>query len=168
VRLQLPEPALIVLVGAAGAGKSTLAERLFPAADVLSSDAYRALVAGDASDQRVTRVAFSILHRELVKRMTARRTTIVDATNVTAYARRSLVRRAAAVGVPAVGIVLHLPPALVLARNATRPGRIVPEAVVRRQIDGLDRSLRRGLEADGFAALHVLRSAAQVDELQLG
>jgi predicted kinase len=168
VRLVLPDPALVVLIGAAGSGKSTLAERLFEPSDVLSSDAYRALVAGDAGDQRVTRVAFSILHRELAKRMAARRTTIIDATNVTTYARRSLVRRAAAADVAAVAIALQLPPALVLARNATRTGRIVPEAVVRRQIDALDRSLRRGLEADGFTALRVLRSAAEVDQLELG
>jgi protein phosphatase len=168
VRLEHPEPALIVLIGAAGSGKSTLAARLFAPTDVLSSDAYRALVAGDASDQKVTRVAFSILHRELGRRMAARRTTIVDATNVTTYGRRSLVRRAAAAAVPAVAIVLHLPPALVLARNATREGRIVPEAVVRRQVDELERSLRRGLDSDGFAAIHVLRSAAAVDELEVG
>lgn len=166
MRLALPDPSLVVLIGAAGAGKSTLAARLFQPADILSSDAYRALVAGDASDQRVTRVAFSILHRELARRLGAGRLTVVDATNVQTHARRSLVRRATAAGVPAFAIALNLPPALVLARNATRTGRIVPEAAVRRQIEDLDRSLRRGLEADGFAAVHVLRSVADVDALE--
>jgi predicted kinase len=123
VRIAIPEPALVVFVGAAGAGKSTLAARLFGAGEVLSSDAFRAVVGEDEADQRVTRVAYSILHRELGKRLAARRTTVVDATNVTAYARRGLVRRASSAGMPAVAIVLHLPPTLVLARNATRPGR---------------------------------------------
>ena len=166
--IELPEPCLVVLVGAAGAGKSTLAARLFAPDLVLSSDAHRALVTGDEADQAATRTAFAILHRQLSRRMAARRTTVVDATNVTSFARRSLVRRASAHGVPAVAIVLDLAPTLVLARNATRRGRIVPEEAVRRQLADLARSLRRGnLEADGFAAVHHLRTAADLDSIRL-
>ena len=157
----------MVLVGAAGSGKSTLAARAFASDQVLSSDAYRAAVAGHPGDQRATRTAFSILHRELVKRMAARRATVVDATNVTAYARRSLVRRAAAASIPAVALVLDLPPTLVHARNATREGRIVPSEVVSRHLDDLARSLRRGLEAEGFAAVEILRSVMEVDGLEV-
>lgn len=157
----------MVLVGAAGAGKSTLAARLFEPGDVLSSDAFRGLVSGDETDQRATRSAFSILHRELARRLAARRTAVVDATNVTAYARRALVRRASTAGVPAVAIVLALPATLVLARNATRGRRIVPEAAVRLHLADLERSLRRGLEAEGFAAVHVVRTAQEADALEI-
>ena len=167
MRLELAEPSLVVLIGAAGAGKSTLASRLFTPDQVLSSDAFRAAVSGDPTDQRVTRTAFSILHRELRKRMAAGRTAVVDATNVTTYARRALVQRATASGVPAVAIVLALPTELVLARNATRPRRIVPEGAVRRQLEHLDQSLRRGLEMEGFSAVHVLRSADEVHALDV-
>jgi protein phosphatase len=167
VRIQLPEPSLVVLVGAAGSGKSTLASRFFAPDQVLSSDAFRGVVSGDPGDQRATRTAFSILHRELAKRMAARQTTLVDATSVSAYARRGLVQRAAAAGVPAIAIVLALPRRLVLARNAMRDGRIVPEAAVTRQLDDLDRSLRRGLDLEGFAAVHVLRTAADIDGLEI-
>ena len=166
--IELPEPCLVVLVGAAGAGKSTLAARLFTRDEVLSSDAQRALLTGDEADQAVTKTAFAILHRQLARRMTEGRTTVVDATNVTSFARRSLVRRATAAGVRSVAIVLDLSPALVLARNATRLGRIVPEAAVRRQLADLARSLRRGdLESDGFAAVHHIRTEAELDELQV-
>jgi predicted kinase len=167
VRIQLPEPSLVVLVGAAGSGKSTFASRFFAPDRILSSDALRAAVSGDAGDQRATRTAFSILHRELAKRMAARLTTLVDATSVTAYARRALVQRAAAAGIPAVAIVLALPRTLVLARNATRDGRIVPEVAVTRQLDDLDRSLRRGLDLEGFAAIHVMRTPADIDDLAI-
>ena len=167
MRIQLPEPSLVVLVGAAGSGKSTFAARHFAPNQVLSSDGFRAAVSGDAGDQRVTRTAFSILHRELARRLAARRTTLVDATSVTAYARRGLVRLATAAGIPAVAIVLALPRQLVLARNATRDGRIVPEEAVGRQLDDLDRSLRRGLDLEGFEAVHVLRTAAEVDDLEI-
>jgi predicted kinase len=167
VRIQVPDPSLVVLVGAAGAGKSTLAARLFATQDVLSSDAFRGIVSGDEADQGATRIAFSILHRELGRRLVARRTTVIDATNVQAYARRQLVRRATRANVPAIAIVLQLPPALVLARNATRHGRIVPEVAVRRQVDDLERSVRRGLELEGFAAVHILRSPAELDSLEI-
>ena len=49
--ISLPDPCLVVLVGAAGSGKSTLAARLFDPDAILSSDAHRALVAGDETDQ---------------------------------------------------------------------------------------------------------------------
>jgi protein phosphatase len=164
----LPEPCLVVLVGAAGSGKSTLAARLFGADQVLSSDAFRGLVSGDEGDQTVTRTAFAILHRELDRRLAAGATTVVDATNVTSFARRSLLRRSQRLGVPAIAIVLDLEPALVLARNATRPGRIVPVAAVERQIASLARSLRRDeLRHEGFIDIHVLRSQAEIDAIAL-
>lgn len=156
-----------MLVGAAGSGKSTLATRLFDQDAILSSDAHRALVSGDETDQGVTRTAFSILHKRLERRLAQRLTTVVDATNVTSFARRSLVRRAAAKGIPAFAIVLALDPAIVRARNATREGRIVPEAAVSRQLGDLDRSLRHGLDVEGFEAVHLLRTARELDELAI-
>jgi protein phosphatase len=166
--VRLPEPCLVVLIGAAGAGKSTLAARLFPADAILSSDAFRGIVSGDEADQRATRTAFAILHRELDRRLALGRSTVVDATSVTAFARRSLLRRAGAHRVPAIALVLDLPPELVLARNASRARHVVPEPAVRRQLADLRASLRDGLlEAEGFAALHVVRTAAELDALTI-
>jgi protein phosphatase len=166
--LDLPDPCLVVLVGAAGSGKSTLAARLFHADQILSSDAYRAAVSGDEGDQRSTRRAFSILHQELERRLRASLTVVVDATNVTSLARRSLLLRARATGVPAVAIVLDLEPDLVLGRNQARTGRVVPSAAVERQLAALARSLRLDqLAAEGFAAIHILRSAQEVELLTL-
>lgn len=167
--LSLPEPCLVVLIGAAGAGKSTLAARLFPPESILSSDAYRAVVSGDEADQRATKTAFAILNRELDRRLALGRNTVIDATSVTPFARRGLVRRASAHGVPAVAIVLDLDPSIVLGRNATRSGRVVPESAVRGQLADLARSLQPGvLDAEGFAAVHRVRSPAELDSLTLG
>jgi protein phosphatase len=166
--ISLPDPCLVVLVGAAGSGKTTLAARLFEPEAVLSSDAHRALVAGDESDQAATKAAFALLHRRLMRRLAERRTTVVDATNVLAHARRSLVRRSEEAGVPAIAIVLALEPTLVRARNATRSGRIVPEPVVSRQLGDLERTLRRdSLSAEGFAAVHLVRTGRELDELSI-
>lgn len=166
--ISLPDPCLVVLVGAAGSGKSTLAARLFPAASVLSSDTFREVVSGDATDQRATKVAFAILHRQLEKRLERRLTTVIDATNVTPFARRGLLRRAAAAGIPAVAVVLALDPGIVLARNSARAGRVVPELAVRRQLAELERSLRAGaLDTEPFAAVHLLRTTADLDSLRV-
>ncbi|HUG29289.1 MAG TPA: AAA family ATPase [Candidatus Limnocylindria bacterium] len=166
--LHLPDPCLVVMIGAAGSGKSTLAARLFAPDVILSSDALRVVVAGDAGDQRATRTAFAILHRQLGRRLAEGRTTVVDATSVTPFARRGLLARAAAQGVPAVAIVLDLDPAIVLARNAARVDRVVPEIVVRRHLAELARSLRPGaLEAEGFVAVRVLSTPAEVDALSV-
>jgi predicted kinase len=168
IRLSLPEPCLVVLVGAAGSGKSTLAARHFAPDEILSSDAYRGLVAGDPGDQSATQAAFRRLHAELHRRLAEGRTTLVDATNVTAFARRSLTRIAARHARPVVAIVLDLPPDLVLARNAMREGRIVPEAAVRTQLADLAKSIRRGaLDAEGFAKVHHLRLPEEVDGLEV-
>jgi predicted kinase len=164
--IRLPDPCLVVLVGAAGSGKSTLAARLFAPELVLSSDAHRALVSGDEADQGATKTAFSILHRRLARRLAEGRSTVVDATNVQPFARRALTRRAAGHGVPVVAIVLALDRGLVLARNATREGRIVPTAAVERQLDELGQALRRDdLATEGFAAVHLVRSPAELDAL---
>lgn len=164
----VPEPCLVVLVGAAGSGKSTLAARLFAADQILSSDAFRGVLTGDEANQTATRAAFAMLHRALDRRLGEGLTTVVDATNVTSFARRSLVRRAEGHGVPAVALVLDLDPTLVLARNATRAGRIVPAAAVQRQLDQLARSLRRDeLAKEGFAAIHLFRDPADVAGLTL-
>jgi predicted kinase len=166
--LPLPDPCLIVLIGAAGAGKSTLAARLFPLDAVLSSDAYRAIVSGDEADQRATRAAFAILHRELERRLAAGRTTVVDATNVTRFARRGLIERAASHAIPAVAIVLDLDAPIVLGRNAGRVARVVPEPAVRQQLADLARSLQPGgLEAEGFAAVHVVSDPMDLDALSV-
>lgn len=167
--IRLPDPCLVVLVGAAGAGKTTFAARHFAPGEILSSDAYRALVAGDATDQRATAAAFTALHRELRRRLAGRRLTVVDATSVQRAARAALLRDAAAAGLAAVAIVLDLPADVVLARNAGRPGtRAVPEEAVRRHLGQLRRALDgngtdgAGLEREGFAAIVRLRTADAV------
>lgn len=168
ILIELPESCLVVLIGAAGSGKSTFAARHFAPDEVLSSDAFRAHIAGDPTDQRATRPAFRALHAALTRRLRTDRTTVVDATNVTAAARRALTGRAAAAGVPAIAIVLDLPLPEVLARNGARR-YVVPEGAVLAQARELRQALDDpgGLEADGFARVVRLGSAVEVDAVRV-
>jgi protein phosphatase len=166
--VEIPDPSLVVLVGAAGAGKSTFAARHFAPGEVLSSDALREAIAGDAADQRATRPAFAALHRALSRRLGAGRLTVVDATNVTPTARRALLQRAAAAGLSAVAIVLDLGPGVVDARNATRAGRRVPRDAVLQQLADLEAGIRAGaLEAEGFALVVRLADPADVNAVRI-
>ena len=163
VVIDLPDPCLVVLVGAAGAGKSTFASRHFAPAAILSSDAFRERIAGDPRDQGATRPAFAALHLALARRLGSGLTTVVDATSATVPARRALIGRARTAGVPAVAIVLDLPDDFVLARNATRGRHAVPVTAVRAQLREVARTRVPGrLESEGFAAVIRLTDPASI------
>jgi protein phosphatase len=161
--IEVPDPSLVLLVGAAGAGKTTFAAQHFAPDEILSSDAYRALVSGDEANQKVSRVAFSILHRDLQRRLLAGQLTVVDATNLDPRNRRLLFRLAHAAGLPVVALVLHLPAAIVLARNATR-SRQVDEAVVRSQLERVRTTAADGvLAGEGCATVWIGRTPEAID-----
>jgi predicted kinase len=153
-----PQDALVVLVGASGSGKSTWASERVPADAVLSSDAFRAMLAGDAADQSATREAFRLLHAVARSRLRRGLLCVVDATNLTSGSRRGLLRLAQEAGRPAVAVVFDVPLERCLAQNATRPERRVPEEVVRRHVAQLA-AARRALDAEGFSAVHVIAPA---------
>lgn len=159
--LRLPADALVVLIGASGAGKSTFAARHFASTQVLSSDAMRAMVADDASDQTATDGAFELLHAALGMRLARRLLTVVDATNVERWARERLLAVARRYGRPAAAIVLDLPLATCLQRNATRADRRLPAAAIRRQHARM-RATLDGLGGEGFDPVLVLTTAEAI------
>jgi protein phosphatase len=154
----LPGDALIVLVGPAGSGKSSWAARHFAASEILSSDAFRKIVSGDAADQAASDDAFRLLHLAARARLRRGLRTVVDATNLSARSRRALIAFARAASRPAVAIVFEVPLARCLAQNASRPGRSVPEDVVRQHVRQLV-AARAALPAEGFSTITVLTAA---------
>ena len=167
--IELPEPSLVVLVGAAGAGKSTFAARHFAPDEVLSSDAFRAAIAGDPGDQAATRPAFSALHRSLVRRLAQGRLTVVDATSVKRASRLNLLRRARAAG--DAGRRDRPRPAGVdgaRAEPGSRRAAWSPPEAVDAQLADLAAALRPGgLDAEGFAAIYRLTDPAAVDAVEV-
>lgn len=165
--LVLPDPSLIVLIGAAGSGKSTLAARLFAADEIVSSDALRAVVSGDVSDQKVSGVAFRILHRTVAKRLATGQLTVVDATNVVASVRRPLIERARAAGLPVTAIVLDLDPDRVRIQNAGRT-RVVDPEVVERHLAAVRSTVDGGrLELEGLDQIIVLTSPEDASAISI-
>ncbi len=163
--MALPAGALVVLIGAAGAGKSSFARRHFPATAVLSSDAFRAMLADDEDNQAASADAFALLYQAARMRLRRRRLTVIDATSVRRRARRPLIKLAGELRAPAVAIVFNLSERLCQSRNRRR-GRIVPRAVLHRQAEALRTSLA-GLREEGFAHVWVLASAAEVNRVSV-
>src|SRR6266487_3301222 len=160
--LAIPELSLVALVGISGSGKSTFARRHFTPTQVLSSDAFRAMVADDENDQSASVDAFDALHYVAGKRLRAGRLTVIDATNVQEHARAALVEVARAHDVLPVAIVLDLPEEECWARTQARPDRDFGRPVLARQHRDLRRSLSR-LAREGFRKVYVLRGQSDVD-----
>ncbi len=166
MRLDLPDPSLVVLIGASGSGKSSFAREHFLATEVISSDFCRGLVADDENDQAATGDAFAVLQFIASRRLAQPRLTVIDATNVQREARRSLIELAKQHDLFPVAIVLDLPESLCQERNRARPDRDFGAHVVPRQVSQLRKSLR-GLQREGFRRVHVLRSIDAVADAQV-
>jgi protein phosphatase len=160
--LKIPDLSLVVLVGVSGSGKSTFAARHFASTEVISSDFCRALVSDDGNDQSATADAFDVLNFIAAKRLAAGRLTVIDATNVQPGARKPLIELAKRHHVLAVAIVLDVPEATCVARNASRPDRDFGTHVVRQQRAQLRRGLR-GLRREGFHRVLELDGEAEAD-----
>jgi len=159
--IEIPELALVALVGISGSGKSTFARAHFAPTQVLSSDYFRGLVADDENDQSASADAFDVLHYVAAKRLAAGRLTVVDATNLQPHARAGLVKVAREHDVLPVAIVLDVPEALAWERTEARPDRTFGRQVLTRMHRDLRRSLN-SLTREGFRKVHVLRGPDEI------
>jgi protein phosphatase len=159
--IALPDFALVVLIGASGAGKSSFAARNFAATEVISSDACRALVSDDETDQSVSGDAFELVAAIAEKRLKHRRLTVIDATNIRSADRRAWIDLARRWHALPVAIVLDPGVDACLAHNQGRADRPFGPGVVKRMVDELRRGLR-GLQREGFRQVWQLGTEAGV------
>lgn len=164
-RIEVPDESLVLLVGAAGSGKSTFAAKHFAATQVVSSDAMRALIGDDAGDQSVTADAFELVHALVEKRLEHRRFTVVDATNVEKRAREGLLRVAKSRHVRVDAIVLDAPVDVCIERDAAR-ARSVGEAVVREHHLYMG-GIPNALDGEGFRAIHHLDGVDAIEAAEV-
>jgi protein phosphatase len=166
MRIDLPDPSLVVLIGPSGSGKSSFARKHFAPTEVISSDFCRGLVADDDNDQRATTDAFAVLHFIAGRRLAQPRFTAVDATNVQRESRKPLIDLARQHDLFPVAVVLDMPEAICQERNRLRPDRDFGPHVVRQQRSQLRRSLK-GLQREGFRRVWVLRSPEEVEAVEV-
>lgn len=164
--LKIPERSLVLLIGAAGSGKSTFARKHFKSTEIVSSDALRGVVSDDEGDQGASADAFQLLRMITAMRLRRGKLTVIDATNVQRTARKGLLALAAQNSTPVTAIVFHLPAAVCLARNQSRLDRPVGAEVVEKQVADLVSSLR-DLGTEGFFKVYVMDNTADIDSAQV-
>jgi protein phosphatase len=163
--LELPDFSLVALVGASGSGKSTFARKHFLATEILSSDAFRALVSDDETDQSATTDAFDALHHLAAIRLRRRKLVVVDATNVQEGARKPLLELARRFHAVPVAVVLDVPPGVCHERNAARPNRDFGKHVVERHAREL-RAALKSLRKEGFRHVYHLSGQEEIDRAE--
>lgn len=164
--IEIPDFALVVLIGSTGSGKSTFAAKHFRPTEVISSDRCRGLVSDDETDQSVTGDAFDLVREIAGKRLKNRKLTVIDATNVRAADRKSWIELARRWHALPVAIVIDPGIDICIERNQLRPDRPFGGEIVRRMVSEIRRG-QRGLEGEGFRQVWKLTSAEDVDAVTL-
>ena len=131
----LPDPALVVLVGASGSGKSSWAAERYRRTEVVSSDELRGVVGSGPNDLDASVEAFEVLDLIVAARLRRGLTTVVDTLGLDPTRRLEHVELARRHGLPAVAVVFETPAALCRERNAARdrpvPARVLAGQLVR-------------------------------------
>jgi predicted kinase len=158
----LPVRSLLVLSGAAGAGKSTFAHKLvqahaqqdFKPTMIVSSDECRAFVCDDENNQQVNRDTFDLFHYIINKRMFWNRFTIADSTALYPAARHKLLDLAKRHNYHTCLLVFNVPAEISLRRDQQRE-RFVGERVIIYHSDLLLKTLQ-AVHNEGWDQVHIL------------
>jgi F420-dependent oxidoreductase-like protein len=164
-RIEIPVPAVVVLIGPSGAGKSTWAAANFDADEVVSSDRLRAVVGHAEDDLDATDDAFALLDTILAARSGRRLTTVVDTLGLDP-AKRAAYRAAAAVnGLPCVAVTFPVDAELCRTRNRASP-RPIPAPALKQQL-GRWAEANDAAATEGFDAVVEARPVRHLDDRQV-
>ncbi|MGH8927734.1 MAG: LLM class flavin-dependent oxidoreductase [Acidimicrobiia bacterium] len=144
----IPDPALVVLFGPSGAGKTTWAARHFRPEEIISSDRLRAMVGSGEHDLEASADAFLILDQMVEARLRRRLLTVVDTLGLDDQRRMAHLNLASELGMPAILVVFDVPESLVRDRNRAR-SRPVPASVLTSQLRRFRQVVPR-LPAEGW------------------
>jgi predicted kinase len=130
-------PELVVLVGPSGAGKSTFARRILHDHDVVSLDALREEIAGDAADQGDNGRVRQAARERLKAALRADKRVVWDATSLRRDFRGPILQLGFDYGALVTLVVLADTPEGFARRNRAR-STAVPPAVLDAQIEGYE------------------------------
>lgn len=155
-------PALHVLVGAPGAGKSTLCKALEKQGiTVLSLDGARGVLGRHSGDQAATPGAIALVVEQMIAALRKGEPVALDATSSTANERAVWLGIARAQGVPAIAVVVRTELDACLSRNARRPEhRRVPTEAIDAMWTAITAVSDEALHREGFTAVHNVRGGS--------
>jgi alkanesulfonate monooxygenase SsuD/methylene tetrahydromethanopterin reductase-like flavin-dependent oxidoreductase (luciferase family)/predicted kinase len=155
----LPDPALVVLVGPSGSGKSVWAAEHYGPGEVVSSDRLRAVVGSGEQDLEASDDAFALLDQIVAARLRRGLTVVVDTLGLDPARRRGYLTLARNSGMPAVVVLFDTDPAECRRRNRARDqvGGSVPAAV----LDGQLGRMRAAVAAIPGEGWDLVTAAAQ-------
>ena len=153
----IPDPALVVLVGPAGSGKSVWAAERYRADEVVSSDRLRALVGSGEHDLEASTDAFALLDQIVAARLRRGLTAVVDTLGLDSARRRGYLELARSNGMPAVVVLVDTDPAECRRRNRTRDQPVPATA-----LEGQLRRMRAAVVEIGGEGWDVVTTAGPV------
>lgn len=131
--VEIPNGAMVVLVGPSGSGKSVWATVQFRPDHVVSSDDLRALVGTGRHDQRAGTDAFDVLDLVVERRLRRGLLTVIDSLGLDSDRRRAWLHMARRHHRPTVAVAFDATPAQCRTRNRGRD-RPVPTKVLTAQL----------------------------------
>lgn len=129
---------VVVLCGPSGVGKSTWIADHLPDHEVVALDALREELTGDAADQSMNGQVRQLAKERLRVQLRAKGRVVWDATNLRADFRSAIIQLARDYRALTTLVVFHTPEAVFRQRNRDRGERVVRDAILDRQLKGLE------------------------------
>ncbi|MEK5038599.1 AAA family ATPase [Sporosarcina sp. FSL K6-3457] len=183
MKVTIPYAGLVLLVGVSNSGKTTLLnqwieEQKILASEVISSDAYRAIVGDkefigwserpkDEADslvdeyQAISAEAFSMMDHVVEARCRLNKVTFIDATHLYPDDRKKYIALAKKHNVPAIAIVMDVPQETLLERDEQR-NNPRGKRRVKQQLQTFKRE-KRFIKKDGFTSVYVTDGLAEIE-----
>jgi alkanesulfonate monooxygenase SsuD/methylene tetrahydromethanopterin reductase-like flavin-dependent oxidoreductase (luciferase family)/predicted kinase len=157
----VPDPALVVLVGPSGSGKSAWAAARYRPQEVVSSDQLRAVVGSGEHDLDASDDAFALVDQIAAARVRRGLTTVIDTLGLDPARRRGYLDLARRHRLASVAVLFDTDPAECRRRNRGRD-RAVPAAVLDGQLQRM-RAAVADVEAEGWDLVLTAHPAGPAD-----